>query len=327
MAYRVVVDKPQRVRALASSANIVVADAQLAKTQVSVTQPAYAVTASSRVVNAFTAYSAPVTEINYQNLSAINVALDPYALNQYLRFELGISDAQAMFVTKAFNDLVGAADQTDLQVSKGIADSFGMGDNAVVLLQIIRDFADSTSVIDSQVFSLGLIKSETLGIADTAALFISRFESDVTNISEQAVVGTSKPLADSASMADQFTRSAIYQRSFSDAFVLDDFTDVDALTKDSTAAKGNVIGFSDIQSLVTEKALQDSATVSETFRKDVTYNRTFSDAVSFAEQSVAAFEKGLSDTASITESLQITTSSLASSVLNASALNSVPLNN
>ena len=49
--------------------------------------------------------------------------------------------------------------------------------------------------------------------------------------------------------------------------------------------------------------------------------------MSFAEQSVAAFDKGLSDVASITESIQITTSSLASSVLNASALNSVPLNN
>lgn len=308
MAYRVVVEKPQRVRALASSTNIVVADAQLLKTHVSVTQPSYSAAISSRVVSAFAAYRAPITEVGYQNLSAIDMALDPYSLNKYFRLEqFGISDAQALLVTKVFSELIEAIDQTELQFSKGLEDSFGMGDNAVVLLEIIREFADSTSVIDAQSLSLELVKSETLEIADIAAMLISKSESDVTNISEQSVVGISKHAADLVSMADQFTRAAIYQRSFSDAFVLDDFTDIDAITKDSTAAKANVIGFSDVQTFGTEKLLQD--------------------AVSFAEQSVAAFYKGIADTASITESIQITTSSLASSVLNAGALNSVPLNN
>lgn len=235
MAYRVVVEKPQRVRALASSTNIVVADAQLLKTHVSVTQPSYSAAISSRVVSAFAAYRAPITEVGYQNLSAIDMALDPYSLNKYFRLEqFGISDAQALLVTKVFSELIEAIDQTELQFSKGLEDSFGMGDNAVVLLEIIREFADSTSVIDAQSLSLELVKSETLEIADIAAMLISKSESDVTNISEQSVVGISKHAADLVSMADQFTRAAIYQRSFSDAFVLDDFTDIDAITKDST---------------------------------------------------------------------------------------------
>ena len=309
MAYRVVVDKPQQIRALASSASISVADAQLTKSQVLVTHASYAAAVSSRSVGAFAAYSDPVVKIYYQNLSAIDIALDPYSNNKYFRLEqVGISDAQALLVAKGLNELVGAADQLQsLNVLKGSADSFGMGDNAALLLDIFREFADSVPVIDTQTFSLGLSKSETLVTADIPSMFVAKTESDVANVGEQAAVVVSKPFADSAGLSEQLAKSAVFQRVFSDAFVLDDFTDVDAITKDSTAAKNNVIGFSDIQTFVTEK--------------------TFQDAVSFAEQSVASFAKGLSDTASLTESIQITmASATSSSVLNASALNTSPLN-
>ena len=238
MAYQVVVDKPQQIRALASSASISVADAQLTNSQVLVTHASYAAAVSSRIVGAFAAYSEPVVQIYYQNLSAIDIALDPYSLNKYFRLEqVGMSDAQALLVTKGLNELVGAADQVALQFSKSQADNFGMGDNAVVLLEILREFADSASVIDVQTLSLGLSKSETLGTADTASMFISKTESDVANIGEQAAVGVSKPFADSTSLSDQLSRAAVFQRVFSDAFVLDDFTDVDAITKDSTQLK------------------------------------------------------------------------------------------
>lgn len=323
MAYRVVVDKPQRVRALASSTNIVVADAQLAKPQVSITQPAYAATASSQVVNAITAYSAPITEINYQNLSAIDMALDPYSLNKYFRLDqVGVSEAQTLLVIKAFNDLVRMADQPDLQVSKGLADSFGMGDNAVVLLEILREFADSAPVIDAQTLSLGLIKAEALGIVDIASMFISKAESEVANISEQAVVDISNLFADSVSTLDQFTRAVVYQRSFSDVFVLDDFTDVDAIQKATIATKTNVIGFSDIQSFVTEKTLQDTASLTElaalsteraasdsvsvgdVFQKVTTFSRAISDSTPLSDSSSAAIGKELSDTATLSEAFQ-----------------------
>jgi hypothetical protein len=309
MAYRVVVDKPQKIRALASSASICVADAQLTKSQALVTHASYAAAVSSRILGAFAAYSEPVVEIYYQNLSAIDIALDPYSNNKYFRLEqVGISDAQTLLVAKSIDDLVGAADQLQsLDVLKALTDSFGMGDNAVVLLDIFREFADSAPVIDVQALSLGLNKSETLVTADVTSMSIAKTESDVANIGEQTAVVVSKPFADSAGLSEQIAKSAVFQRVFSDAFVLDDFTDVDAITKDSTAAKNNVIGFSDIQTFVTEK--------------------TFEDALSFAEQSVASFIKGLSDTASLTESIQITlASTTSSSVLNTSALNTSPLN-
>jgi len=308
MTYRVVVNASQRIRALTSSTNIVVADAQLTTSQALVTQASYAAEVSSRIVGAFAAYREPTTEIYFQNLSAIDIELDPFSLNKYFRLEqFGISDAQDLLVTKGFNDSVAATDEIQaVTVGKGFVDTIGMGDFTFVLLEILREFADSVPVIDVQTLSSGLFKSETLGLADITSMFISKSEIDVANIGEQAAVGISKPLTESVSFSDQFSRAAVFQRVFSDAFVLDDFTDVDAITKDSTAAKNNVIGFSDVQSFVTDKPFQD--------------------AVSFAEQSVAALTKGLSDTASITESIQVTTASMASSVLNAGAINSASLN-
>ena len=308
MAYRVVVEKPQRIRALVSSANIVVADAQLVKTQVLVTKASYAASISSRVANVFSAYVYPVTEIYYRNVSAEDVALDPFSLNKYFRLDQAVmAEAVSVLASKGVDDVSGLSDQQDFLIGKGISDSFAMGDEAVVLLEILRAFTEDAFVTDSQERSLGVVKSEAIGVADIAVTLTTKSLSDGTDLSEQAIFDTAKPLIESASLSDQFTRAAVFQRSFSDALVLDDFTDVNAVQKDTIATKTNVIGFSDTQNFATDK--------------------TFADAINFAEQTVAAFEKSLLDSATITESIQISVSSLASSVLNASALNSAPLNN
>jgi len=74
------------------------------------------------------------------------------------------------------------------------------------------------------------------------------------------------------------------------------------------------------------KALTDSASLAENLQIETAFARTFADAVSFAEQTVAAFGQNLTDAASITESIDIQMTSVASSVLNAGAFNTVPLN-
>ena len=69
--------------------------------RVLVTHASYAAAVSSRTVGAFAAYSDPVVKIYYQNLSAIDIALDPYSNNKYFRLEqVGMSDAQVLLVTK-----------------------------------------------------------------------------------------------------------------------------------------------------------------------------------------------------------------------------------
>lgn len=460
MAYRAILEKPQEIRALVSSTNIVVADVRLAKTQVSVSQPTYVAAVTSRLVNALVAYTNPITEIHYQNLKAIDVVLDPYSLNKYFRLEsVTMSDAPSVHVSKGFDEDVALSEQLTAQLNKNLADSVSIGDVIEVLLIIQRAFADSATVTDAPALTVTLPKTDTLSasdeatrsfdkgltdaptvqdvfsrtvsfdrdfseslpIADSAALELSLARTDSTSLTDQfsKVVSYVRGFSDSSSLSDiasaavtkgladasvlseayaaaltkgltdafglseSLTRSVSFVRSFTDSFTLDDFSNVNAIRKDTLAAKTNIISFSDVQTFSTEKALDDAATVSEqaslhvtrpltdgfstgdVFQKVVTFSRAptdslsvteaqsaafdkavsdsptlsdsfqattsferaFADAVSFAEQTTAAFEKGLSDTASLSESISITTSSTASAVLNASALNSVPLNN
>ena len=461
MAYRVVVDKPRRIRALASSANVVVADAQVKKSHAVVSQVQYQSTASVRVINALSSYAQVASKIYYQKPNAIDMALDPFSLNKYFRLEqFGISDASSFNVAKGFNEVVGASEQIQsFELGKGLADSAAIGDFAYILLEIQRSFSDAISYSDTQALGFGLGKADSIGAYDVAHRDLGKAVSDTPIISEVATLSVSanrvdtttvsealsrvvtyirsfaeaanvndaptvlvgkllqdstpvsdvfgrvvtynrgfteafgtadtatrligKSLAETASITDVLSRAASFSRSFSDAFTLDDFTDVNAIRKDSTASKNNVIGFSETQTFGTEKTLQDAAALTELaalsterpavdsfgvsdvfqkvsvysrafndsaslaesrlaafskevsdtaplsdlLQKEVAFSRAFPEAVSFAEQSVAAFDKGLTDNASINETLQITTASLASSVLNASALNSTPLNN
>lgn len=385
MAYRVVVDKPRQIRALASRAKVTVADINLKKSQALVTRTSYAAAISSQVLNAFASYAQPTTEIYYQNLNAIDVVLDPYSLNKYFRLEeFGISDAASLIVGKQADETIGTSDQIqNLVIGKSATDILNIGDYVHVLLEIMRSFEDSLSTNDTQVLGVDLSKSDAFSTADLTDIYLSKSLTDSLNSTDLTSLVLGKSFAETAAVTDSFAKTATFARSFADAFTLDDFTDVNAIRKDSTAAKNNVVGFSDTQSFGTEKDIQDSATitevaalltqrpatdsfsvteafqkvttfsrafaetatpsdtsttsfekglsdtatVSDTFQKNVAFSRTFSDSVSFAEQSVAAFEKGLSDTTSVTEAIEITTMSLASSVLNAGALNSSPLNN
>ena len=323
MAYRVVVEKPQRIRALVSSANIVVADAQLVKTQVLVTKASYAASISSRVANVFSAYVYPVTEIYYRNVSAEDVALDPFSLNKYFRLDQAVmAEALSVLASKGVDDVSGLSDRQDFLIGKGISDGFAMGDEAVVLLEILRAFTEDAFVTDSQERSLGVVKSEAIGVADIAVTFTTKSLSDGTDLSEQAIFDTSKALIESASLSEQLLKTSVFQRSFSDALVLDDFTDVNAVQKDTIATKTNVIGFSDIQSFVTEKTLQDTASLTElaalsteraasdslsvgdVFQKVTTFSRAISDSTFFSDSSSAAIGKELSDTAAMSEAFQ-----------------------
>ena len=357
--------------------------ASIRKAAVAVHQKNFFASISSRQISPSFSFAKLTAIPNWQNLYLHNVHVNAERTIFPLVDSYAFLDSTFFATDKSLSDSFGLLSEPEFTLVKSQTDSFGMGDNAVVLLEILRAFTDAPSVIDVQTLSLGLSKSETLGTADIASMLISKPEIDAVNVGEQSVFGVSKPFADSASLSDQLSRAAVFQRSFSDAFVLDDFTDVNAISKYSSAAKNNVIGFFETQTFSTEKTLQDSATLSElaalsteraaldgfsvadvfqkvtaysraftestllsdssitaigkelsdattlseAFEKNVAYNRTPTDSVVFAEQSVAAFSKELSDAALITESIQIRTASLASSLLNASALNGSPLNN
>ena len=200
MAYRVVVDKPRHIRALASSAKIVVADAKLEKTQVVISSASYAASISSRVLNAFAAYTKPVTQIHYQNLTAIDMALDPFSLNKYFRLEaFNVDDLATVSVEKRPVDTVGTSDQVQsFQLGKGIADNLRIGDFAYILLDIRRNFDEVIAYSDAQTLVVGLNKSESFGFYDATTRIFGKSATDTAVLTEAAAVSFSISFSDSA---------------------------------------------------------------------------------------------------------------------------------
>lgn len=277
------------------------------------------------------------------------------------------SDATYVYVTvgTAYKLLRANASMTDVNASTSYQELVAAG--------IRLDPDTKNRYFRNEPFSLSEILAKSFGTG----------LSDSSVISDLPVLAFGTGYSDAASLADVFAQATTFNRTFADAITLDDFTDVDAITKDTTAAKTNIIGFGDVHSFGTNKPVLEAVTVSElssfgfeksetdsvgiseafqkvatfsrqldenipltdapthslqkpfsdgtvlseAFQKDVAFARTFNEAVSFSEQTVAAMERQFSEAATITESISIQVASLASSVLNAGALNTVPFNN
>ena len=121
--------------------------------------------------------------------------------------------------------------------------------------------------------------------ADGPALGFSKIaDTDTFAFTDLPSSAYSKPVSDQFSFGDTPSVVMQFNRSFTDAFALDDFTAVDAVVKDMANAKTNVFGFGDVQAFGVGKGLADSFTFSDAFD-------------SFG------IGKGLTDTQSMTESL------------------------
>ena len=264
-------------------------------------------------------------EVSYRNISVSELVLDPDTKNRYFRSgtEATMLEQHATLFGKAAIDAFSTTDQVQsFDITKSASDAFGMGDDVHVLLEILRSFADSTSVADTQAFAVGLAKADSFGTTDVETRDFSKVATDSYTVAEAVALLFSNAYADSVSATDQFARVVSYDRSFSDSFVLDDFTDIDAIQKDTIASKTNIIGFSDIQVFGTEKLLQDTAAVTElaalhtsrpatdgvstadAFQKVVAFSRAPAETLSFTDTTTADTSKVLADTTVVSEVFQ-----------------------
>lgn len=364
-------------------------------------------TAEKNVGDVFGA-SDEVTNIDINKPALDSLSMGDVAL---VRLLIKRSFFDSFTLSEEANRLVGLGRLNSVSISesslidsvKSVVDSFSLNDRHVVsfeteyadnvsfsdLLQrtvsYVRSFEDTSFLGDSLVTASSKATEDTYQLTDNFDRTVSfvRDFSNAVSVSEFISQDVSKNVTDTFGISELFNRSLSYSRVFADTFVLDDFTDIGAITKDTLGNKANVISFNDTQTFSTSKAItdipvvtdspavlterpaadglsvsdvfqkvttysraftdayaltdvntktvtkpfSDSSTVTDSLDRTVEFERTFSDAINFASNSVMAFEKSLSDSASITESINVQVTSLASSVFNAGAFNSTPLNN
>ena len=279
MTYKVVVDKPRRVRALASSTKVSVVDAKIQKSSVLVGRATYAAEVKARVLSAFAGYSKPTTTIFYQKPVATGMGLDPYSLNKYFRLEgFGVSDTYSGSVNKGLYNSVTTSDANYLDTQKGLVERARIGDFIYVLLEIQRSFEDGFAFSDTSTVSPRLGKTDSLGAFDVAQFSTSKGLADVAALVEQAALSFSTGFSNSTSVSDLLSRTVDFDRGFS-----------------------NAVTASDTVGSLVAKPFQDATSVADIFARTVSYDRARTDSVSTVDSESWSMDKGLSDNAPITD--------------------------
>ena len=255
-------------------------------------------------------YSAIKSSVSFSKFAAAEVILDYDTKNRYFRDEsFTLGDLAALTPEKSVTDSVGTVADVlqSVDVGKGFQDDFSIGDFAFVLLTLQRQFDDSVSIGDISTLTAGINRDELLNAIDVLEYAYSTPVTDTATLSELVVTSFDLAKFDSVSSADIFSRTLTYSRAFADSLTLDDFTDVDAFTKDTIGAKSNAVSFIDTQRFSTAKGVTDTPTMSDLY--------------------TSVFVTSRADAVSVAESISVLNRSLAPSVLNAGALNTATLNN
>jgi hypothetical protein len=142
-----------------------------------------------------------------------------------------------------------------------------VSDNVNIVLIIKRSFADSYAISDVSVLAVGKGLTETLSVSELLSMAVSLSKADATSLSDTQAITAEKPLSDSLSVGESFSRAAIYSRSLTDAFSLDD---LETHTNTAILNKTNVFGFNDSFTHVLER--QNHAVLNTSALNTFTFN-------------------------------------------------------
>ena len=224
----------------------------------------------------------------------------------------GLDDVFARVVSynPLFEDAPVISDEAlAFDVGTTLVDAASMSDLFDRTVSYARGASDTVSMLSDirPDIDTGLGKEDSLFAADGTVLDIAKGQSDAAVLADQTSLLFERPLTEAFSTADVFSRAVQFSRSFADFVSLDDNATIGGVEKTTNAVKTNIV-----------------AMVEE---HQYAFGKTLSNAFSVAEVTSRAVDKTLTDSMSIGESIFIEKRSVASSVLNASALNAVPLNN
>jgi hypothetical protein len=167
---------------------------------------------------------------------------------------------------------------------------------------------------------------EELPLSEVLINVFSKVLEDTYVLADISALNVNKPLTlDIFSFTDTFARVVAYNRDFTDAFTLDDLSQIN---KDFYGNKGNIFAFTDIIGLTNNKNLTDACTVGDVIEIAMAYSRSFTDPFAFNDESSYQLGKsiqGVSESVSMSD--LITTAIISGSVLNGGIpLNRITLN-
>jgi len=139
---------------------------------------------------------------------------------------------------------------------------------------------------------------DTYALGDVNVLLINKNLSETIPLADDSSWNFNKGAIETLALVESFVKAVTYNRSFTDAFTLDDLSQID---KDFYGNKGNVAFITDIIGLDHNKVLVDSYTVSDVVSITLAFVRAFSDSATLSDGINYDYNKSNTDTFSLSE--------------------------
>jgi hypothetical protein len=143
---------------------------------------------------------------------------------------------------------------------------------------------------------------DTYALGDVNVLVVNKNLSETIPLADDSSWSFGKNKLETLALVESFVKAVTYNRSFTDAFTLDDLSQID---KDFYGNKGNVAFITDIIGLDHTKALTDSYTVSDVVNIAMLFVRTFTDSFNINDELSHSFIKSVEDAFTLDDSALI----------------------
>ena len=137
-------------------------------------------------------------------------------------------------------------------------------------------------------------------LSDIFVTVLNKNLSETLTLSEASILGYNKNPSETLSLVESFARAITFNRSFTDAFTLDDAASID---KDYYGNKGNVAFMLDVIGLSTAKIATETVTVGDVYTAVV--NKVVTENLSLIETQAKAFTSPKTDSFSATDLFSI----------------------
>ena len=168
--------------------------------------------------------------------------------------------------------------------------------------EAVTSYQRAEAIASRNDFSINQWYYEDLGVvlSELYVTLVNKNVAESVELSEAPVLGLGIGKSETLSLVETFAKVVTWNKSFTDAFTLDDAAQID---KDYYGVKGNVAFMLDVIGLSTSKIATETVTVGDVYTAAV--NKVVADNLSLIESQARSFNLGKSDSLPITESIGI----------------------
>tara|TARA_R100000951_G_C2648300_1_gene183382 strand:- start:1083 stop:2306 length:1224 start_codon:yes stop_codon:yes gene_type:complete len=245
-------------------------------------------------------YVQPNLLISSVNLFA-DIITDPDTKNLYFTGDnpnvvvLNILEDLAYSVNKPFADTFGFSDDTTFDISKALNDTTSITESIEILLEFLREFNDTTTIVDAPALLVSRPESDSFAFSDSQLFGFNKNHLDAFLIFENADFALGKNESDTIPLTDTQTFNTALPKQ-------DDISVTESSAKSLSTSKTDSYSLTEQATLQPLLSKADILSMGESLSRTVSFNRSFLDVIS------------LDDIASVDDPLQTDIASIKNNV-------------